>query len=220
MGYKNCGAELDIPADHPAFAATGLRQASRLRLSRPTTLVASLVCRRLGALPPELQGECQQVLRRVLGRARGAPAPAAIAPPHGQLVGRCLWDRGARQACKARHGDRRGAARSVGRPARGWEQPQGWGQPPGRRTEQIPALAAEWAISRCFPQVAAREDPPPRNPSRRRRPGEPAIPGATRAEAPPPPVRPVPPGWSGAVSARGRSGPVRGAPAGAHGSGG
>jgi mRNA interferase MazF len=65
----HCFDELDIPVEHPAFAATGLKQASRVRLSRLTTLAASLVRRRIGALPPELQSECEQVVRRVLGLA-------------------------------------------------------------------------------------------------------------------------------------------------------
>ena len=64
------GDELDIPADHPDFAATGLKVSSRLRLSRMTTLAMPLVKRRIGVLPPALQLECQQVLERVIGSQR------------------------------------------------------------------------------------------------------------------------------------------------------
>ncbi len=58
--------ELDIPAEHPEFASTGLKTNSRLRLSRMTTLAIHLVKRRIGVLPPALQAECQQVLQRVI----------------------------------------------------------------------------------------------------------------------------------------------------------
>lgn len=59
--------ELDIPADHPDFSATGLKVSSRLRLSRMTTLAMPLVKRRIGVLPQVLQAECQQVLQWVIG---------------------------------------------------------------------------------------------------------------------------------------------------------
>lgn len=47
------GDELDLSAEHPDFAATGLKVTS--------------VKRRIGVLPHALQVECQQVLQRVIG---------------------------------------------------------------------------------------------------------------------------------------------------------
>jgi len=61
------GDELvDIPADHPDFASTGLKVSSRLRFSRMTTLAMPLVKQRIGVLAPALQVDCQQVLQRVI----------------------------------------------------------------------------------------------------------------------------------------------------------
>jgi mRNA interferase MazF len=66
VGEAPGGDEFDISAEHPGFAATGLKTSSRLRLSRMTTLAISLVKRRIGVLPMALQVECEEVLRRVI----------------------------------------------------------------------------------------------------------------------------------------------------------
>jgi mRNA interferase MazF len=59
--------ELDIPADHPQFSQSGLKVASRCRLSRMTTLAMPLIRRRIGSLPSDLRPVCVQILRGIVG---------------------------------------------------------------------------------------------------------------------------------------------------------
>ncbi len=61
--------ESDVVLD-PAldgFASTGLRTSSTIRLHRLMTITASLIRRELGTLPPRIQGEVVEKLRRLLG---------------------------------------------------------------------------------------------------------------------------------------------------------
>lgn len=58
--------ELDIAQDHPAFAQTGLKVSSRLRLTRMASLAFPLVRRRIGVLPESLRSAYQDRLRRIL----------------------------------------------------------------------------------------------------------------------------------------------------------
>jgi hypothetical protein len=61
--------ELDIHADHPQFQRSGLKESSRCRLSRMTTLLTPLVRRRIGTLPEDLQPACVRILLELVGAA-------------------------------------------------------------------------------------------------------------------------------------------------------
>jgi len=49
--------DLDVPANHPDFASSGLRVSSTVRLHRVMTVPARLILRELGMLPPALRAE-------------------------------------------------------------------------------------------------------------------------------------------------------------------
>ena len=59
-------SDVVIREDHPAFAATGLRVSSAVRLHRLMTVTTGLFRRELGVLPSALQAEVAEHLRRLL----------------------------------------------------------------------------------------------------------------------------------------------------------
>jgi mRNA interferase MazF len=58
--------ELDIPADLPDFAVSGLKVSSRLRITRLTTLSIALIRRRIGVLPHSLRPGLQRLVESTL----------------------------------------------------------------------------------------------------------------------------------------------------------
>jgi mRNA interferase MazF len=56
-----------IDPSNAAFAATGLKVRSALRLHRMVTVSASIIQRQLGGLTPNLAGQVQQRLRILFG---------------------------------------------------------------------------------------------------------------------------------------------------------
>ena len=58
-----------VPADHPEFSMTGLKQTSVLKANKLLTLHRSLIRRRLGHLGPKTQAELDQRLLRTVGLA-------------------------------------------------------------------------------------------------------------------------------------------------------
>jgi len=61
--------EYVLGATHPAFAQTGLRASVVFRMSKLVTLHRSVILRRLGRVPAELQATLDMKLKRVVGLA-------------------------------------------------------------------------------------------------------------------------------------------------------
>jgi hypothetical protein len=53
--------------DDPAFAETGLRRNSVFKMSKLITIERSLIMRRLGRVPSDLQAKLDECLKRALG---------------------------------------------------------------------------------------------------------------------------------------------------------
>ena len=59
--------DLVIDSSDPGFATTGLRVSSTLQLHRLMTATTALIQRQLGVLPPEIQAQMKDRLRRLFG---------------------------------------------------------------------------------------------------------------------------------------------------------
>jgi mRNA interferase MazF len=57
--------DLIIDAQHPAFISTGLRTTSTLQLHRLMTASATLIRREIGILPPAMQAQVNERLRKL-----------------------------------------------------------------------------------------------------------------------------------------------------------
>ena len=63
--YHPCDSDLIVPADHEAFASTGLKVPSVIKFDKVATVAHDLIEGEIGEVSGSLAGECNSVMGRV-----------------------------------------------------------------------------------------------------------------------------------------------------------